>query len=259
MITHDLTAADLIDLGRSSLTLENATNWNAVNFVTMRDSFVALLKRCGFQATSAASQSIAQLQILQDSLGRVHGPLGQEIKSMFTAIYHTLYHEAQRTAVILTNVEPPPELLDLKNLEKHQEALRQDLIVCLKAHLARPAIVTAWALGYDILRTWVYDDQPRRASFNTQLANPPRKGEPAAIVDYHDFFTLGEVRFLEICRDSQDMTLKDFTAKTFRTLQALLDQRNDFAHANYSQANEHEANAYVVRLLRVVTRPPFIP
>jgi hypothetical protein len=113
-------------------------------------------------------------------------------------------------------------------------------------------------LGYDLIRSWVFDDSTGRlVAFNTQLANTRKGSEPATIAEYHDFFRLGEYRFLEICRDSQHATLKDFNDKTLRVLQGMLDQRNEFAHANYSHANESEARAYVLRMLRIVAGPPF--
>ena len=61
-----------------------------------------------------------------------------------------------------------------------------------------------------------------------------------------------------MCRDSQDTKLKDFDDKTVRGLQVLLDQRNEFAHANYAMATVTEATAYVERMVRIVTGPPFV-
>ena len=117
----------------------------------------------------------------------------------------------------------------------------------------------AWALGFDLIRTWVFNDKTGRLqAFNQQLQKTHRTGEPAKVDEFHDFFRLGEYRFLEICRDSQDDSFKGFGDKTLRALQGMLDQRNEFAHANHSQANGPEANAYVLRMLRILKSPPFV-
>ena len=208
----------------------------------------------------APPPSVSKTLRYQRSYGKnVDKTVAQKLKNMAEGANSVLIDEGMRTTVILTTTEPPDAVTNLENLEPHQEALRQDLITCLKAHLARPAIVTAWALGYDLVRSWIFKDSARLAAFNAQLASSHRKGEPAAVNQYHDFFKLGEYRFLEICRNSNDPALNDFTDNTLRDLQALLDDRNKFAHANFNIANEHEANAYVVRLLRIVTSPPFKP
>jgi hypothetical protein len=107
-----------------------------------------------------------------------------------------------------------------------------------------------WALGYDLIRSWVFNDSQRLSDFNLKLKDPQ-------VVDYHDFFAIGEQRVLETCRDAAG-SLTAFTGKTFRTLHAMLDDRNNFAHANYAQATPEEAVVYVQRLIRVVTSPPFI-
>ncbi|WP_442485810.1 hypothetical protein [Aeoliella sp. SH292] len=136
--------------------------------------------------------------------------------------------------------------------------MRKDLELCLKTGLARPAIVMGWALGFDIIRAWVFNDTcGRLVDFNTQLASkPPRRG-PAQINTFEDFFHLGEYDFLEVCKNSQGVGLGVFTEKHFRNLQSLLDQRNEYAHANYSHASQNVAVAYVERVLKTVTESPF--
>ena len=154
------------------------------------------------------------------------------------------------THVIVSRVLPPLELLSLICPEKYQEALRDDVTTCLKAELNRPAIVTAWALGYDLVRYWIYHDQARRDALNAALKN-------ARLDKYEDFFSIGERRVLKACCDCEEASLNDFTDKTYRTLENLLDQRNNFAHANFDLASSATAKAFVESMIRAVTGPPF--
>ncbi len=258
MSLSQLTANDLINLGRSVCALINADNWAADDYERSRDIFLDLAKSCGFRDSVAAAGFLDGLKIARGVRGPNVAP-GQasDLKKMCEGVHRVLVAEGLRTTVILTDIEPPLTLLNLPCPEPHHKALHDDLITCLKAHLARPAIVMAWALGYDLVRSWVYSDPKRLLAFNTQLAKARRSSEPTSIVDYHDYFRLGEYRFLEICRDSQDANLQRFTDRTFRDLHNLLDQRNDFAHANYATASPAEATAYVERMVRLITSPPF--
>jgi hypothetical protein len=255
----NVTALDLIRIGQNSLILLNPSTWDVNSYANAIPQFITYSEKCGFSNCATAAKALEGRGIryfLQNN--QINPADASGLVSAVRTIEQVLNAEAGKTTAILSDANPPVQLDSLANLEPHQEALRVDLVTCLRAHLARPAIVMAWALAYDLVRSWVFNDtQGRLDAFNRQLASSPRRGEPAAINDYHDYFRVGEVRFLEICRDSQDASLQRFTDRTFRDLQGLLDHRNEFAHANYSQANEHEANAYVVRVIRIVTSPPF--
>lgn len=254
MFNANLTAEDLIALGEGIVVLRNPASWNPVNYVANRDDFIQRLQIVGFTSTAAASNSLAKFTVRQ---------AGQQIlqsdaialQSIAQTVYSVLRHEAISTTIIATDHMPPDTLLQLettlgRQLEPHQKALYDDLLACLKAHLARPAIVMAWALGYDIVRWWIFSDPNRMAALATQMNK--------AIANEHDFFYLNEYRVLEACRNSQHPTLQPaFNDTHLRDLQALLDARNDFAHANFNRASINEANAYVERVVRVVTSPPF--
>jgi hypothetical protein len=163
-----------------------------------------------------------------------------------------LMGEGQTKSVIVTDAQPPASLANLTNLQPRQELLLRDLVTCLKAHLARPAIVMAWALGYDIVRWWVYDDannKRRLADFNAQIGNPQ-------VDEYEAFFRLGERRVLDACFKAQG-ALSQFTEKTHGALVHLLDDRHRFAHANDSDATPKRADVYVEKMVEIVTGPPF--
>jgi hypothetical protein len=214
-----------------------------------------LAQQCNFDATFAAAKFLYNEKIYQQPVGpNVEARCAERLKLKCEGLHHVLNHEGTKTTAILTDIEPPDEITALTtfmglSLQPHQDALRLDLITCLRAHLSRPAIVMAWALGYDLIRSWVFNDPRRLSDFNAQLRNPQ-------VVGYHDFFAIGEQRVLETCRDAVG-AMATFTSKTFRTLHGMLDDRNNFAHANYVQATPEEATVYVQRIVRVVTSPPF--
>jgi hypothetical protein len=257
MFYANFNANDLVELGQCLVVLKNPKVWNGQNYVANRDEFIRRVNASPFSATAAASQKLAQYIVSALPKGSILASDANELESMSKTIELVLSHETRKATAILTDIQPPRALVSLACPEQHQLVLKNDLITCLQVNLARPAIVVAWALGYDLVRYWIHNEPTRLAAFNRQLAKNPRTGEPNTITDYHDFFRLGEWRFLEICKDSQDAALTHFTEKTFRNLSGLLDQRNEFAHANYALATMVEATAYVERLVRIVTSPPF--
>ncbi len=137
-----------------------------------------------------------------------------------------------------------------------QAALIQDTIQCLRAKSYRPAIVMAWCFGFDMIREWIFRDPSRLQDFNSLLQNRTQKDGGRIVGDYQDFYKEKEVFVLDICRDATG-SLCDFSTKTHRQLQVLLDERNSFAHANTFEATQAQAFAYVERLIRVVNSPPF--
>ncbi len=263
MAEDELTANDFISLGSQMLFLSNAKNALGTDYRTSIKEFSRLAKWCRFTGTVAATETFNSCTFYVNSeTGFILPNNADQLEFAFQAVKSCLRAEAKKTTIIATSAEPPIDLVNLasrltRSLEDHQEALRLDLLTCLKARLARPAIVLGWALGYDLVRSWVFHDPQRLTAFNTQLATARRSGGPMGIGDYHDFFRLGEYRLLETCRDSQDASLQRLTERTFRDLQSLLDQRNDFAHANYAHATPTEATAYVERMVRIVTSAPF--
>jgi hypothetical protein len=118
--------------------------------------------------------------------------------------------------------------------------------------------VSDWNLCYDLIRWWVHSDAQRLADFNALLRQRTAKHRRGSrtIDKYDDFFSESEAFVLEICRDA-DGKLTEFTDKTHRTLQRLLDDRNAFAHANFDEATEAEAKSYVDKTIRVLCNAPF--
>ena len=141
------------------------------------------------------------------------------------------------------------------SLEDYQKAMFSDMIDCIHVGLSRQAIVTAWMLGYDIIRRWVFSDQHRLDSFNAWLT--PNTKKVTVVTDYEDFFALNEAFVLTACWKASD-ALDVFTSKIHRSLEHLLDERNAFAHSNFRKSSDTKAEAFIERLFDVICEKPFI-
>jgi hypothetical protein len=256
MFNANLTALDLIALGEDVVVLRNPNVWNAQNYVSNRTAFLQRLPHIGFDNTNAAAKRLADYRV-HEVVGRssIHPTDSAALEQIARTVYAVLSHEASQLTLIATDHVPPAELVNLeaklgRQLEPHQKALQRDAITCLKAHLARPAIVMAWALGYDIVRWWVHSDGPRLAAFNAQY-------KPSTIDKYEDLFDVGERTFLDTCKNARN-ALKDFNENTHHALVHSLNERNRFAHANFSEATVNRANAFVEKVVETVTGPPFV-
>ena len=159
----------------------------------------------------------------------------------------------------LTAVTDPISLLPTKlkstdlEMQDWQEALWQDVVKCLQTRAYRPAIIIGWALCYDIIRYWIFRDSQRLSDFNNELT----RRQNITISNYEEFFLLKESVVLDYCRLGGG-ALAGFTDKTQRSLQVLLDERNEFAHANYRQASAAVAQAHIERLIAIICDAPFL-
>ena len=261
---NELAANDLIEIGRKLTALKNAGIYSGTQYRDAIKEFKRLTLKCGFVGTAELAAGLDDCTFyVNPQTDRIVPASVAPLEFHAESVHRLLKAEASKKCAYLTEVEAPDALLELESrlgrpLEPQQEAFRRDLIDCLRLNLSRPAIVMAWTLGYDLIRSWVFNDtQGRLGAFNMQLSTTHQKGEPSAIIEYHNFFRIGEYRFLQICRDSQDPALAQFTDNQLRELQNLLDQRNAFGHANYNHASINEAIVYVERMIRIVTGPPF--
>lgn len=268
METNDLNAHDFILVGQHLTTIHNPHCWNIDDYKKSLSSLEELLGKCEFsESLTSIVADLAKREIPKtpQRLIRVVDTITETAASQLTLsadnISNALVTEASRKSVLVSDSQVPDSMTTFETrlgrpLQAHQKAILEDIIKCFTARLARPAIVNCWALGFDVVRTWIHTDDNRLQTFNSQLAaHPPRRG-PNQVNGYTDFFRLGESWILQVCRDAQD-ALSSFTDRTQRDLQNLLDQRNDFAHANYHHATEIEAAAYADRMVRIVTNAPF--
>lgn len=260
---YELSATELIDVGRHITVLRYPGQFSGDRYREAIAALEALTARCGFTGTHALAVTLSGTTFYINPTTKRLTNNSQLIFNYHSeSVNNLLIAEADRKTVYLSEVVPPPAINEIESrlgrpLEPNQAAMRLDTVKCLRVHLSRPAIVTMWALGFDIVRWWVFSDAQRLAAFNQQYSKNVRPSEPAQIVKYTDMLHIGEYRFLSICRDAQEPALVCFTDSEFRELQGLLDQRNEFAHANFSNASDNEAAAYVERVVRAVTRRPF--
>ena len=178
------------------------------------------------------------------------------------SVNSTLKGEAKARQMVqldLTAVTDPiaglPDTLRSTALEMTdwQTAMWHDVLRCLQTRAYRPAITVGWALCYDIIRYWVFRDATRLNDFNSELTNRKKTN----ITDYENFFLHGESFVLDLCRLASG-SLAGFTEKTQRSLQVLLDERNEFAHANFRLATAPVAQAHIERLIAILCAPPFL-
>lgn len=136
------------------------------------------------------------------------------------------------------------ELPSQRPLNVDQQNMRSETIVCLEAGALRAAAVLGWALAYDCVRRWVFDN--RLADFNGSWRG-------GAIVEYEDFYKRGpiEYQFLELCKPTI------LGGKLVDELQHYLRQRNHYAHANDRTPTAAQVNGLIDDLIAIISRPPF--
>ena len=258
------TLADFVQLGELFFHIQNPQAAYVESYLADIPEFLSLLQRCNLVQSLTASKQLdgIKLSYLRRS-SRIIPNQVNELTTLTRSIRDTLYEELKTHQVAITKNAAIPEVicdlasrLEVSNLQPHQEALRNDIVQCLNVEAYRPAIVVSWALGFDLLRWWIFSDSKRLDDFNLILEQRTRNKTVRQIIYYSDFFNENESFVLQLCRDSAG-SLQKFTGKTFRLLENLLDDRNAFAHANFDNATEHEAKSYIERLFRVLTGSPF--
>jgi hypothetical protein len=256
-------ASDFVVLGELLHVLQNPQVCEPTLYAKEVGKFLTLLDRVGLASTRRLADSLARLAIPPDRNGMISFVATRELASLVNPIATRLYEETNEKGFLETDSQVTTGIITLRqllgrDLEPHQEALRSDTEKCLRSRLYRPAITAAWNLCYDLIRWWLFSDPQRSADFNALLqqrtANHRRRSR--SINRYEDFFAESEAFVLEICRDAGG-ALSNFTDKTFRTLQHMLDDRNSFAHANFHDAAEAEAKSYVDKVVRIVCNQPF--
>lgn len=264
MADESPTLTDFIELGEALFHISNPQVANIDSYTNDFEKFLRLLLRCNLSRTQKAAVPMDGATLhYSPRTGKISESHSVQLQTLTQSIGSVLYDEADSKSVIITEARDiPKSLLELHtrlgvpNLEPHQEALRQDVVTCLRARAHRPAITVGWALGFDLVRWWVYTDATRLADFNQLLAQRTQRVGQREIVNYPDFFSEKEAFILEILRDATG-SLQGFTGKTHRLLENHLDDRNEFSHANFADATESESKAYIERLLRTLTNAPF--
>jgi hypothetical protein len=160
--------------------------------------------------------------------------------------------------VALNHAAVPDALRDLAttrpNLTDAQRHLQDETIRSLERRAYRSAIVMGWALAYDLIRQWAWDDPQRQQQLRNALI---AKNKPEPTV-YAEFFRLPlhEWDVLQAFRDAGFFDPRP--DRLHDTLKECLRDRNTYAHANDSAPDVDDARSYVRRVLRIATSHPFV-
>lgn len=257
------TAVEFIQLGEVLHALQNPQVYRPDLYAKEVGNFFTLLERARMESTRRMASSLSGIVIPPDRSGLISQVASLELASRVHPIATRLYEEAAAHSLIETDRDVNPILGSLNDrlkvpLQSYQEAMRADTERCLKAKLYRPAIVSAWNLCYDIVRSWIYNDPTRLADFNSLMVQRTARHKKGSrtVGRYEDFFLESDAFVLEICRDASG-ALASFGGTTYETLHRLLDDRNAFAHANFNDATPSESKSYVDKVIRAITSPPF--
>jgi hypothetical protein len=149
------------------------------------------------------------------------------------------------------------ELTKLPVLMAHQHAFIKELETCIHAGGYRSAIVMAWSLLYDYVRKWVFDNE--LPLLNAELT----AGNRQPITVYSDFFASGapsEAAFLDIVTQSRQTPPQKaiLGSRVTNKMRPLLNERNEYAHANYQDPTLAQANVFVDNCHTVLNTAPFV-
>jgi len=254
---------EYIRLGHSLCIVANPRPWDARLVSEEIGRFLDQLTTCGMNRARIAAQPLAGRTIeYRVQSGFIENDSLSQLISCMESVVQTLYAEARDKQVVSINVGAVPQRLrevsQVLTLSTSQVQLLEETIRCLERGAYRAAIVMGWCLAYDIIRWWVYSDQKRLNSFNSELATYTKRNgtrQYEDIKDYEDFFSNrapAEGRAIEICENA-----KLISGKSARNLRHYLDLRNDYAHATTTHPTPNQASAFLEHLVDIVTKAPY--
>lgn len=175
-----------------------------------------------------------------------------------SSIVTSLMSHAQEIQVIaLNNSVISDRLRNLHEqliLSDSQIALRDEVVRCMTCGAYRSAMVMAWNLALDYIRSWILSDSGRLNAFNGILTTKQRKKSQNydAIKRHEDFFAVKESDILQWALEAN--LIND---KLKRQLVEWLDRRNDYAHPTPKTPEPEQAMGKIIDLLDVIEGSPF--
>ncbi|NQT16805.1 MAG: hypothetical protein HQ582_28870 [Planctomycetes bacterium] len=254
---------EFISLGHSLCIVANPQPWH-VNLVSDEiGKFLRQLTVCGMSRARIAAQPLDGIKIPYDTrTGFIGGVALKQLQAYMESTVETLFSEAREQQVVAISTgavsQRVRDVSQAPTLTESQVQLLDETVRCLERGAHRAAIVMGWCFAYDVARRWVFDDQQRLQSFNTELASYAKRNGARQyddIVNYEDFFSNkapAEGRVIEICEASGLIG-----GKVGRNLRHYLDVRNDYAHATSSHPTANQANAFVEHLLDIISTSPY--
>jgi len=219
---------------------------------------IAHLDKLGFTYPRNQFESVAKKLegVARNSGEKTKTPedIARELHSIVECIHDTVKSQAhERRLTLLQSGSVSAKLRELAKqgtLNTRQTYLFDETVSNLETGAYRSAIVMGWNLAYDIIRQWVFDDATRRAAFNTELTKiKDRSGKPRfdQLVDYSDFYDIGEKVVLDVCKDANLLG-----GNLYDDLRGYLRQRNSYAHASDSHPTVNQANALIDHLVDAI-------
>ncbi len=182
-------------LGECLHAIQNPQVYRAELYVKEVGNFFTLLERTRLRSTRRLADSLAGVAIPNNHVGMIMPIAGSQLASLAHPIATRLYEEANERTFVESDANVSASIVSFsqqwgRTLEPHQEALRGDAELCLRARLYRPAIVSAWNLCIDLIRWWLFSDSQRLNDFNSllQQRTANHRGGPRSIGRYEDFF-----------------------------------------------------------------------
>lgn len=218
-----------IDLG----TLLNAKDVNGISLLAAIHSLESSLRLHGFRHACVAMSALREIkaQLTENPDRRSYDGRRMHYSVVAETVVREAVEEAtgrQQITLDTALVESDPRIQGAASqfgFDEVQSALHAEVLACMYVGSWRSAAVMAWNLAYDYLRRWCFHNDDRLSRLNGKLSDKQQ------VTEYEDFFSVGERRVLDAMRSSGLLT-----EKRHRRWVGWLDYRNDYAHANFSQA-----------------------
>jgi len=222
---------------------------------------IAELEKLDFEYPKNQFESVAKKleDVVWRSGQKTNTPddIASELNTIVTGIHETVKKQAQERRLILLQSSSVSfklrELAKQRTLNTRQKNLFDETVSNLETGAYRSAVVMGWNLAYDIIRQWVFDNATRLVAFNTELAKflIHKSGKPKfdPVVNYPDFYDIGEKIFLDVCKDANLLS-----GNLYDELRNYLRQRNAYAHASDSHPTVYQANSLIDHLVDAIAK-----
>jgi hypothetical protein len=118
-------------------------------------------------------------------------------------------------------------------------AYLEEAMACFEQNLLRSALIMTWCVAYGLLRSWLFRNH--LAALNAETSTWKK---PFAVAKLDDFQDLTEGTVIETARK-----VGALTKEQHKTLKALLDQRNSYAHPTPKPIKPASVEAYIHTVL----------
>jgi hypothetical protein len=243
---------DIVEAGKTFTLLARSTPNDGRHYQRRFERLRRCLKASGLDFTYEALENVKDYA--KD--GTLSNEVCRQIKQRLIGVDNGFLKEAAKKEVLpVVEGTFTHKLVEFaqRRLTDPQKMLVGEVEKCLQVGAFRSAVVMGWNLVYDYVRQWVFDNKLKE--FNSELTSLPKS--PSPIVAYSDFFrhdvTRQERKLLDLCRPNTILG-----GRVTESLIRHLDDRNDYAHANFLDPTVHQTNCFIENCLKVLNGPPFV-